>query len=111
MSRRRAWSCTLHPAETERASHDGICCRVYERALYEGTRADDPAAHQSYLSLDLGFDPRRHPEMVVVLPPRLTAIDYETSAGPSWAAGSRNHLLGVMRRAGYRIADPNGSGR
>jgi hypothetical protein len=57
----------------------------------------------SLAPIDVGFDPRRHPEMVCAIPVTAREVAYERDGAVRIATGSTAAILATLRAAGYRV--------
>jgi len=57
----------------------------------------------SLTPLDIGFDPRLHPDLVVNVPADTRSVTYDLSGQTCTVSGSLAEIKRALRAAGYRI--------
>lgn len=66
-------------------------------------------ADYSYLPIDVGFDLRRHPHLLIELPADARTVAYDLLGKTTLVTGTREEIVTAMEKAGYRIAPKEGA--
>jgi len=70
------------------------------------TRAHSSTADLSFTPLDVGFDLRLH-DICVLLPYQFRSVAIDIDGQTIVVRGTREQMIEAMRKAGYRITQPN----